>query len=185
VIKINESNVIDFSKLSNLPKIRNRKEARVLEKALRKAGKSDKEIKHLVSLCKELMRGVDRAKTITVSALRTAIMVASALYNQKIVLQKIQVLNETTNNMISATSQMLKQQGTEVNRNAIESSISVDTLKQAFSDVLGALDEISSFKMIALPQMRRTIQEFKNLADEGENRISMIEKGNIYGLLEG
>ena len=37
---------------------------------------------------KELIRGVDRARTVTVTALRTAVMVASALYNQKIVLRK-------------------------------------------------------------------------------------------------
>ena len=60
----------------------------------------------------ELIRAVDRAQMVTVSALRVAVTVAGALYNQKIVLEKVQLLNETTNNMISATSRMLKEQGT-------------------------------------------------------------------------
>ena len=57
---------------------------------------------------KELIRGVDRAKNVTISALRTATIVASALYNQRIVLKKIDLLNKTTNDLISGTSKMLK-----------------------------------------------------------------------------
>ncbi|MFW6306864.1 MAG: toxic anion resistance protein, partial [Bacillota bacterium] len=52
---------------------------------------------------KELIRGVDRAINVTVSAMRIAAIVASALYNQKIVLKKIELLNETTNDLISGT----------------------------------------------------------------------------------
>ena len=82
----------------------------------------------------ELIRAVDRSKTVTVSALRVAVTVAGALYNQKIVLEKVQMLNETTNNMITATSRMLKEQGVAIQKEAIEASISPDTLIQAFSD---------------------------------------------------
>ncbi|WP_405265962.1 toxic anion resistance protein, partial [Methanobrevibacter sp.] len=52
---------------------------------------------------KELIRGVNRAKTVTVSALRTGVMVASALYDQKIVMDKITILNQTTENIIETT----------------------------------------------------------------------------------
>ena len=127
---------------------------------------------------KELMRGVDRAKMVTVTALRTAVMVASALYNQKIVLKKMQILNETTNNMIASTSKMLKEQGTEIHKQSIESNISVDVLKSAFKDVIDALDEINVFKMQALPKMQTTISQFRELADKGEAAIKKIEKGN-------
>ena len=127
---------------------------------------------------KELMRGVDRAKTVTVTALRTAVMVASALYNQKIVLDKIKILNETTSNMIAATSKMLKDQGTEIQKQSMESNISVDTLKSAFKDIMDAMDEINAFKQQALPKMQATISQFRELADKGEAAIQKIEKGN-------
>ncbi|MFQ8600062.1 MAG: toxic anion resistance protein [Oscillospiraceae bacterium] len=45
----------------------------------------------------ELIRAVTRAETVTISALRVAVTVAGALYNQKIVLEKVQMLHETTN----------------------------------------------------------------------------------------
>ena len=125
---------------------------------------------------KELIRGVDRAKNVTISALRTATIVASALYNQKIVLKKIDILNKTTNYLISGTSKMLKEQGAEIQKQAIENSISVDTLKNAFSDTLEALNSISSYKQEALPKLKETINQFRELADLGEKQISKIEK---------
>lgn len=127
---------------------------------------------------KELIRGVDRAKNVTVSALRIAALVASALYNQKIVLKKIQILNETTNELISSTSKMLKEQGAEIHKQSMESTLSVDTLKIAFQDALDALDAISTYKQEALPKMKETINEFKLLAEKGEKEISKLEKGS-------
>jgi len=127
---------------------------------------------------KELMRGVERAKNVTISALKISVMVAGALYNQKIVLKKIQMLNETTNNIISNTSRMLKEQGTEIQKQSIEANISVDTLKTAFADVMSALDSISTYKQEALPRMRDTINQFKELAEKGEQQIQQLEKGH-------
>lgn len=131
---------------------------------------------------KELIRGVDRARNVTVSALKIAVTVASALYNQKIVLKKIELLNETTNNLISGTSRMLKDQGAAIHKQSLEASISVDTLKNAFTDVLSALESISTYKQDALPKMRDTISQFRELADTGEKEIQRLEKGQKLGL---
>lgn len=131
---------------------------------------------------KELIRGVDRAKNVTVSALKIAVIVASALYNQKIVLKKIELLNQTTNELIAGTSRMLKDQGAAIHRQSLEANISVDTMKQAFTDVLSALDSISAYKQEALPKMRETINQFRELADSGEKQIQRLERGNKLGL---
>ncbi|MBX4151371.1 toxic anion resistance protein [Paenibacillus lautus] len=131
---------------------------------------------------KELIRGVDRARNVTVTALKISVTVASALYNQKIVLKKIELLNETTNNLISATSKMLKDQGAAIHKQSLETSISVDTLKHAFTDVLSALDSISTYKQEALPRMRETIHQFSELAVTGEQQIQRLERGQKLGL---
>jgi len=131
---------------------------------------------------KELMRGVDRARNVTVSALKISVTVASALYNQRIVLKKIELLNQTTDNLISGTSKMLKDQGAAIHKQSLETNISVDTMKQAFVDVLSALDSISTYKQEALPRMRETISQFRELANEGESRILRLEKGQKLGL---
>src|SRR5207253_2855284 len=66
----------------------------------------------------ELIKGVDRATTTTVSALRTAVIVAQALINQKLVLNQITALNTTTANMIETTSQLLREQSGQVHEEA-------------------------------------------------------------------
>ncbi|MDR1038841.1 MAG: toxic anion resistance protein [Deltaproteobacteria bacterium] len=126
----------------------------------------------------ELVRGVDRAKTVTVSALRTAVTVASALYNQKITLEKIKALNTTTEGLIAQTSKMLKEQGAEIQKQAISSTISLDVLKQSFQDITSALDDIETFKRNALPVMKGQIEQFQELAKDGEARIQRLEKGS-------
>ncbi|MFB9274330.1 toxic anion resistance protein [Cohnella cellulosilytica] len=131
---------------------------------------------------KELIRGVDRAKNVTISALRISVTVASALFNQRIVLRKIELLNQTTNELIAGTSRMLKEQGATIHKQALETSVSVETLKQAFTDVLAALDSISAYKQEALPRMRETIGQFRELADQGEQQIRRLEKGQRLGI---
>lgn len=130
----------------------------------------------------ELIRAVDRAEHVTVASLRTAVTVAGALYNQKIVLDKVQALNDTTNNMITATSRMLKEQGVAVQRQATEASVSPETLKQAFADALSALDDISVYKQRALPQMQQTIADFRSIAEEGERRLQQMEDSGSFEL---
>ncbi len=131
---------------------------------------------------KELLRGVERAQNVTINALRISVTVAGALYNQKIVLKKIEMLNETTSNIIASNARALKSQGAEIQRRSMETNISVDTLKTAFADAMEALDSISTYKQEALPKMRDTINQFRELASRGEEQIEKLEKGQKLGL---
>ncbi|MEE3490953.1 MAG: toxic anion resistance protein, partial [Methanobrevibacter sp.] len=105
-------------------------------------------------------------------------MVASALYDQKIVMDKINILNETTENIISATSHMLKEQGSEIQKHSAETMISPDVLKSAFAEALQAINDVSSYKVQALPQMKATIDLFSDMAQEGQKVVDKIETGN-------
>lgn len=128
---------------------------------------------------KELIRSVDRANNVTVTALRTAVTVAGALYNQKIVLEKVDALNKTTNQMIESTAKMLRQQGVAIHEQASESSLNTEVLKSAFEETFNALDDISNYKREALPRMAQTIEDFKQIAATGEQRISEMERGGL------
>jgi len=127
---------------------------------------------------KELIRGVDRAKNVTVSALRTGVMVASALYDQKIVMDKINILNETTENIIESTSHMLKEQGSEIQKHSAETMISPDILKASFAEALQAIEDVSTYKEQALPKMKETIDMFSDMADEGQKVVDKLETTN-------
>ena len=127
---------------------------------------------------KELIRGVSRAKNVTVSALRTGVMVASALYDQKIVMDKINILNATTENIIESTSHMLKEQGSEIQKHSAETMISPDVLKASFSEAIQAIEDVSTYKEQALPKMKETINMFSDMADEGQKVVDKIETTN-------
>ena len=73
----------------------------------------------------ELIKGVDRATTTTVSALRTAVIVAQALGDQKLVLDQITALNTTTGDLIASTGKMLRQQSADISQQASSATVDV------------------------------------------------------------
>jgi uncharacterized protein YaaN involved in tellurite resistance len=105
----------------------------------------------------ELVKGVDRATTTTVSALRTAVMTAQGLVNQKLVLDQIGALNETTADMIEGTSAMLRQQSAGVHEQAANATVSIEKLRAAFANIYATIDTIDASKLQALESMRQTI----------------------------
>ena len=106
----------------------------------------------------ELIKGVDRARTTTIAALRTAVIVAQALANQKMVLDQIDAINTTTNNMILKTSEMLKDQTVRIHEQASSAGVSVDTLQKAFDNVFATMDAIDTFRATAAKNMEGTVQ---------------------------
>lgn len=129
---------------------------------------------------RELIRSVDRAKNVSVSALRTAVTIAGALYNQRIVLDKVNAVNKATNDMIESTSKMLREQGVEIQKQATEAALSPDVLQASFAEALGALDDINNYRQQALPMMKDTIDKFATLAEEGERKITELEKSTQF-----
>jgi len=105
----------------------------------------------------ELVKGVDRATTTTVSALRTAVMVAQALTNQKLVLDQITALNKTTGDLIEGTAAMLQSQSAQIHQQASSSTINVDQLKRAFDAIYQTMDAISTYRLQALGNMQKTV----------------------------
>jgi uncharacterized protein YaaN involved in tellurite resistance len=105
----------------------------------------------------ELIKGVDRATTTTVSALRTAVIVAQALSDQKLVLDQITALNTTTGNLIATTAEMLRQQSGAINEQAASATVDIAKLQAAFDNIYATMDEVDSFKVKALDSMSKTI----------------------------
>ena len=124
----------------------------------------------------ELVKGVDRATTTTVSALRTAVIVAQALNNQKLVLDQISALNTTTGNLINATSEMLRDQGTAIQQQAASSTIEIATLQKAFANVYQSMDAISDFKTKALASMQTTVDTLGSEIAKSRSYLDRVRK---------
>ncbi|WP_287932416.1 toxic anion resistance protein [Arthrobacter sp.] len=124
----------------------------------------------------ELIKGVDRARTTTISALRTAVIVAQALANQKMVLDQIDAVNTTTNNMILQTSEMLKDQTVRIHQQAASSGVSVETLKKAFDNVYATMDAIDSFRATAAKNMDGTVHALETGLEQAKPYLDRSRK---------
>jgi uncharacterized protein YaaN involved in tellurite resistance len=123
----------------------------------------------------ELVKGVDRASTTTVAALRTAVTVAQALVGQKLVLEQITALNTTTANMIDSTGEMLKTQTAAIHEQAASSTIPIETLQRAFQNIYDTMDNIDAFKLKALEAMKTTVDSLSSEVEKSKGYIARAE----------
>jgi len=123
----------------------------------------------------ELVKGVDRASTTTVGALRTGVTVAQALTNQKLVLDQISALNTTTAGVIDSTSEMLKNQTGQIHEQAASATIPLETLQRAFQNVYDTMDNIDTFKLKALENMKATVNSLSGEIEKSKGYIARSE----------
>ncbi|HET7659210.1 MAG TPA: toxic anion resistance protein [Oryzihumus sp.] len=135
----------------------------------------------------ELIKGVDRASTTTVAALRTAVIVAQALGNQKLVLDQITALNTTTSDMIQRTSEMLRDNSVQVQQQAASATIGLPQLQAAFQNIYQTMDAIDTFKVQALDTMAATIGTLENEVTKSReylDRVSRQDERIAHGSLD-
>lgn len=123
----------------------------------------------------ELVKGVDRASTTTVAALRTAVTVAQAMTNQRLVLQQITALNETTAGIIDSTGNLLKEQTAKIHEQAASSTIPLETLQRAFQNIYDTMDNIDTFKLKALESMKQTVTTLTSEVEKSRSYIARAE----------
>jgi len=133
----------------------------------------------------ELIKGVDRATTTTVSALRTAVIVAQALTNQKLVLNQITALNTTTGNLIESTSAMLKEQSVQIQQQTGSATISVEKLQAAFANIYSTMDMIDAYKLQALDGMQKTIDALSGEVIKAQSYLQRAHNAPLTPVVGG
>jgi uncharacterized protein YaaN involved in tellurite resistance len=122
----------------------------------------------------ELVKGVDRATTTTIAALRTAVLVAQALANQRLVLNQITALSATTSNLVESTSAMLADNTGSINARASSATIGIDQLRKAFDNVYAAMDAIDTFKQQALIVMQSTVDALEAEVTRAQPKVAKV-----------
>lgn len=123
----------------------------------------------------ELVKGVDRASTTTVGALRTAVTVAQAMTNQRLVLGQITALNETTAGIIDSTGRLLRENTARIHEQAAGSTIPLETLQRAFQNIYDTMDEVDAFKLKALDSMKQTVEVLSGEVERSKGYIARAE----------
>ena len=127
----------------------------------------------------ELIKGVDRATTTTIAALRTAVMVSQALSSQKLVLDQINALNSTTSNLIESTSVMLKRQTAQVHEQASGSSVDLEKLQKSFNHIYETMQAIDAFKVKALGNMQQTLHVLTQEVDRAQTYLDRTNRQTV------
>ncbi|MFC9297520.1 toxic anion resistance protein [Streptomyces sp. NPDC057011] len=130
----------------------------------------------------ELIKGVDRAATTTVSALRIAVMLAAALDNQRKVVEQVNALRGTTEELIRGNAAMLSTQSGEIQRIAADPAVGTETLRVAFGQIYETLDAIDTFKVQATESMAATVE---SLTGELQTASAYLARTRTSGALEG
>ena len=119
---------------------------------------------------KELIRNVDRIKNVTLVAVNTAVAVAKSLYNQKLILKKIDALNNSTERLISKTGENLRSEATDISKDITNQNVSIDGLKKAFESAFSEIAQI-------------TVENEKNINSTKEEMLQIEIKDNNGGTL--
>ncbi|MEU0394690.1 toxic anion resistance protein [Streptomyces sp. NPDC006208] len=130
----------------------------------------------------ELIKGVDRAATTTVSALRIAVMLASALDSQRKVTEQVNTLRSTTEDLIRGNAEMLATQSGEIQRIAADPAVGAETLRTAFQQIYRTLDAIDTYKARATEAMATTVE---SLTGELQAASAYLERTRTANTLEG
>jgi len=127
----------------------------------------------------ELMRGVDRAQTTTIAALRTAVIVSQALARQKLVLDQITGLNAATGDLIQRTSEQLKIQGAQINQQAASATVSVEKLQAAFDNVFQTMDAVDTFRAQAVDSMATTVNALQGQIERAQPYLERVRRNEL------
>ncbi|MER5204604.1 toxic anion resistance protein [Streptomyces sp. NPDC002825] len=130
----------------------------------------------------ELIKGVDRAATTTLSALRIAVMLASALDNQRKVTEQVIALRSTTEDIVRGNAEMLERQAGDIQALAANPAVGAETLRTAFQQIYRTLDAIDTYKVRATESMAATVE---SLTAELQEASAHLERSRRTGETEG
>ncbi|MGP5007949.1 toxic anion resistance protein [Brachybacterium tyrofermentans] len=124
----------------------------------------------------KLQQGVERARTTTVTALRTAVITAQALENQRLVLDQIDAVNRTTDSLIDRTSQMLADNTLKIQEQAASSGVSPETLKKAFDNLFTTMDGIDAFRTQANQNFLTTVNSLEQQVERSQPYLERMNQ---------
>ncbi|MEV6645958.1 toxic anion resistance protein [Amycolatopsis sp. NPDC051371] len=125
----------------------------------------------------ELVRGVERAVSTTVSALRVALLVSGALASQRDVLDEVAALQATTDGLIRANSELLTLQSAEIRKASSDPAVATETIRRSFDRIYASIDAIDGFRADAVAAMAATVESLSGEIRRAEDHLRRSHEG--------
>ncbi|MFE2752764.1 toxic anion resistance protein [Actinosynnema sp. NPDC059335] len=119
----------------------------------------------------ELIRGVERAVTTTVAALRIALLVSGALASQRDVLDEVAALRATTDGLIRANTELLDLHSAEIRRADGDPAVAVATIRASFDRIYAAIDAVDGYRAEAVRAMAVTVESLSGEIRRAEEHL--------------
>ena len=101
---------------------------------------------------------------------------------QKKVVEQVNALRGTTEDLIWGNAEMLATQSGEIQRIAADPAVGAETLRSAFKQIYRTLDAIDTYKVQATEVMASTVV---SLTAELQSASAYLERSRAQGALEG
>jgi len=82
-----------------------------------------------------------------------------------------------TSDTMVKNSQMLKEQGTAIQKQAASATLDIDKISQSMNDLMDAINDVENFKREALPGMKESVNKLQELSNVIDSKLSKSEKG--------
>lgn len=136
----------------------------------------------LIKNNKELIRGVERTQRATIPVMSIAFTIATGLQTQKKILELTKSVNETTSNAMLENSKMLKEQGAQIQKDAVSATLDYEKLNQSMELLVSAIDDVDTFKQKALPAMKDSVGLLQNLTEKLDTKLDKMDKAENMAL---
>ena len=124
----------------------------------------------------ELIDNISNIKVVTKRALEIGVSMLVALENQKNVIEAIEKTKEATNELLVGNAKRMNLQGTEIYEKASQSTLNIESLKEAFENIDEAMETIKVLKTKALKEAKLEIATMKEISYKLEHKINEIEQ---------
>lgn len=104
----------------------------------------------------ELIKGIERASTTTVAALKTAMNVAQTLKLQRVVMDRVGTLNAAATKAMDAAGRSLRTGSMMTDETSDDPQVQVAALGKAFQNVMETMDVIEDYRARAQTSLRMT-----------------------------
>lgn len=128
---------------------------------------------------KQLHKNIDSARATTLTALRTAILVAQSLSNQKIILDDIDAIVREADVSVRRATRNINGEASKMRVGNVDKSQAVEQLQRAFDNVQSAIDKLSEVKAETDQQMSIALEEMETEVQDAGKRIETVIANNV------
>lgn len=122
----------------------------------------------------ELVKGIERAVSTTVTALRIGVAVAAALAGQREVIDQVDAVRGLTDSILRSNATLMSLQGEEIQRIASTPAVGIEAVRTSFDQIYAAIDAIDTFKARAADSMSSTVSALDTEIRRAHDHLSRV-----------